>query len=70
MGRLGPAHKCLTDEGGTVGSYPQSIILAMPSGMCTSAYWKDTMYLLIYPEGHMFSVCQLEEALCELPKRH
>jgi len=29
--RLGPVHKCLTDEGSLVESYPQSTLLAMAS---------------------------------------
>lgn len=42
--RLGPAHKCLTYEGGLMESYPQSTLLAMASAMCASAQWRDAVY--------------------------
>lgn len=32
--------------------------------------WKETIYLLVYPEGLIFAVCQLEEALCGFTWRH
>ena len=42
--RLGPVHKCLTDEGSLVESYPQSTLLATASAMCASAQWTDAVY--------------------------
>ena len=42
--RLGPAHRCLTDEGGLMESCPQSTLLATPSAVCASAQWRDAVY--------------------------